>query len=287
MSFLKPALGGSRWDALADAYAERNQVGGGRFGGYAYRDVGATGSLRYRVDESLSFQGGAKVEVGHTNDILGAVDYRLVGVPLTARYDSTDKPLDPTRGVRLTATLTPYPTFLGSSVGFTRATLGASAYYALDRNADYVIAGRLGFGSLFGSPTALATIPSNYRFYTGGLQTVRGYRAQTIGPAGPFGFTVGGRSTFDGSLEARVKITQSIGIAPFFDIGGAYRDIIPQLARSTFGFTRARGDTRMAAGLGLLYYTGIGPIRVDLAAPLNRRPGDRPLALYVSIGQPF
>lgn len=43
----------------------------------------------------------------------------------------------------------------------------------------------------------------------------------------------------------------------------------------------------MAAGLGFRYYTGIGPIRVDIAAPLNPRKGDKPVALYVSIGQAF
>ena len=48
-----------------------------------------------------------------------------------------------------------------------------------------------------------------------------------------------------------------------------------------------RGDTRASAGLGLMYYTGIGPIRVDVAAPLNPRRGDHVVALYVSIGQSF
>ena len=116
-SFLKPALNGTHWDFLLDAVAERNRTGGSRFGGYTYRDAGATASLRYRVDEALSFQGGIKYELGQTSDVLGQVDYRLIGLPFTIRYDTTDKPLDPSRGVRLTGTVTPYPTFLGSSVG--------------------------------------------------------------------------------------------------------------------------------------------------------------------------
>jgi translocation and assembly module TamA len=44
---------------------------------------------------------------------------------------------------------------------------------------------------------------------------------------------------------------------------------------------------QLAAGLGLRYYTPIGPIRVDVAAPLNPRKGDKPVALYISIGQAF
>ena len=42
-----------------------------------------------------------------------------------------------------------------------------------------------------------------------------------------------------------------------------------------------------AAGLGLRYYTAIGPIRLDVAFPLNRRKGDKPVAMYFGIGQAF
>ena len=44
---------------------------------------------------------------------------------------------------------------------------------------------------------------------------------------------------------------------------------------------------RFAAGLGLRYYTAIGPIRLDVAAPLERQKGDRPVAIYISLGQAF
>ena len=285
-SFLKPALGGTHWDFLLDGLAERSRTGGGRFGGYTVRDAGATAGLRYRVDETLSFQGGLKYERGQTSDVLGQVNYQLVGTPLTVRYDTTDKPLDPSRGIRLTGTVTPYPSFLGSSVGFTRANASASAYYALDEDARYILAGRVGLGGLFDAPEDISKIPSNYRFFAGGVGSIRGYRAQSVGPSGPFGFTVGGRSQFDASFETRIKVTDTIGIAPFVDVGGAYRDLVPRFS-NTRADGRERGDTRASAGLGLMYYTGIGPIRVDVAAPLNPRRGDRRLALYVSIGQSF
>lgn len=287
VSFLKPALAGTQWDFLVDGLAERNRTGGGRFGGYTVRDAGATTALRYRVDEALSFQGGLKYERGQTSDVLGQVNYQLVGTPFTVRYDTTDKPLDPSRGIRLTGTVTPYPTFLGSSAGFTRANATASAYYALDEDARYVLAGRVGLGSILGGPEDVSRIPANYRFFAGGVGSIRGYRAQSVGPSGPFGFTVGGRSEFDASIEARIKVTDTIGIAPFLDVGGAYRDAIPRLGKTSRATGHEGGDTRASAGMGLLYYTGIGPIRVDLAAPLNPRRGDKPVAVYVSIGQSF
>ena len=46
-------------------------------------------------------------------------------------------------------------------------------------------------------------------------------------------------------------------------------------------------DVQAAAGIGLRYFSPAGPIRLDLAAPLNARSGDDPVAVYVSIGQAF
>ena len=258
---------------------ERNRIGSPRFGGYTDRLGGFTTGLRYRVDETLSFTGGIKYERGQTSDQISEVSYGLVGIPVGLKFDNTDKPLDPSTGVRVAANITPYPTALGSSVGLTRGTATLSGYYALDEDANTILAGRIGLGTLLDAPTDLRDIPSNYRFFTGGSDSVRGYRFQTIGPrTPPFNFTVGGRSEFDASFEARIKVTDTIGVVPFFDIGGAYPGRMPDFVR---------GDTRMSAGIGLRYYTGFGPVRLDLAFPINPRPGDQPVVLYVSIGQAF
>ncbi|MGI8568241.1 MAG: autotransporter assembly complex protein TamA [Methylocella sp.] len=277
LGFVKPALDGLRLDFLFDAITERNRSGGGRFGGYADELAGGTAALRYRIDETLAAQAGLKFEKGEATDALGRVNYELLGVPLSLRYDGTDRLLDPSRGARVTATVTPYPSIFGTA-GFTKASVAASAYYAVDEDADYIIAGRAGFGSIFGETGGLAAIPANYRFYEGGLATIRGYRYQTVGPSTPLGYTIGGLSGFNATLEARLKVMDNIGVAPFFDVGGAFRGSLP---------FSGGGDTRMAAGIGLLYYTPIGPIRVDVARPLNPRPGDYPVVFYVSIGQPF
>jgi translocation and assembly module TamA len=277
LGFVKPALDGLHVDFLFDGIAEENRAGGGSFGGYAYQLAGGTAALRYRVDETLALQAGLKFEQGEATDALGRVNYTLLGIPLVIRYDGTDKLLDPSRGIRVTALATPYPSLFGTA-GFTKASVTGSAYYAIDDDANTILAGRAGFGSIFSDAGGLASIPANYRFYEGGLATVRGYRYQSVGPSTPQGYTVGGLSAFNATLEARFKIMDNIGVAPFFDVGGAFRDSLP---------FSGGGDTRMSAGMGLLYYTAIGPIRVDIARPLDPRPGDYPVVFYVSIGQPF
>ncbi len=275
VSFLKPALGGSRYDWLLDATGTRERVGTTRYGGYTARYANVTNAIRQRFSDTFSIQAGIEYERGQSSDVLGQVDYTLVGIPLSVRYDSTDSLLDPTRGIRATASVTPYPTFLGSSVGIVQAKGQASAYYALDEDARYVLAGRIGLGSISGA--SLDEIPATRRFYAGGGGSVRGYAYRTLSPLGPLNQLTGGRSLFEASVEARIKITNTIGVVPFFDAGMAFNSAVPNF----------KEQMQYAAGVGLRYYTAIGPIRLDVAAPLNPRKGDKPVALYISIGQAF
>lgn len=274
-SFIKPALGGSRYDWLVDGIATRERVGTNRYGGYTARYANATTAIMRRFSDTFSIQAGLEVERGQTSDVLGQITYTLVGIPLSVKYDSTDSLLDPTRGLRVNASFAPYPTFLGSTVGIYQTKAAVSAYYALDEDARYILAGRIGFGSVAGA--SLNEIPPTRLFYAGGGGSVRGYAYRSIAPLGPFHQVVGGRSLLELSAEARIRITETIGIVPFFDAGTAFESSFPD----------GKQKLQMAAGLGLRYYTGIGPIRVDVAAPLNPRKGDKPVALYVSIGQAF
>lgn len=274
-SFLKPALDGSRYDWRLDGAAVRERVGASRYGGYTARYGNVISAIRRRFSDTFSVQAGIEVERGQTSDQLGQVDYTLVGVPLSVIYDSTDSLLDPTRGVRAVASVAPYPTFLGSTIGVVQSKAALSTYYAFDEDARYVLAGRVGLGSIAGE--SLAEIPATRRFYAGGGGSVRGYAYRTLSPLGPDGRLTGGRSLFEGSVEARVKITDTIGVVPFFDAGMAFESAVPNF----------KERLQLAAGLGLRYYTSIGPIRLDVAAPLNPRKGDKPVALYISIGQAF
>ncbi|HTK13970.1 MAG TPA: autotransporter assembly complex family protein [Xanthobacteraceae bacterium] len=273
--FVKPALAGTRNDLLLDAMAERDRTGGDQYGGYDSNRVVANAAIKHRFSDMFSVQAGVTGDVGRTSDSLGNIDYRLFGVPVTLNYDSTDKPLDPTKGFRVTATATTYPEFFGSSVGFTEALLRASTYYAVDEDARVVLAGRIAAGSLFGESTDL--IPANHRFYAGGGGSVRGYRYRSLSPLGPTGQVVGGSNLLEASFETRVKITDTIGLVPFFDAGGAFSS----------SYSNFSENIRTSAGLGLRYYTAIGPIRLDVAIPLDRRPGDAAYAFYVGIGQAF
>ncbi len=270
MSFIKPALGGSRNDLLFDAYAERERT---KF--YTSRVANATLGIRHRFTDTFSVQAAVEGEIGDSIDPLGRLRYGLVGLPLSVTYDSTDRPLDPTRGVKVMASVAPYRGFNGAPTFFGVGRAQASTYYAIDEAARYILAARVGFGSIVGGD--LAQIPANRRFYAGGGGSVRGYEYKSLGPRDPFGYVVGGRSLLEASFEARIKITDTIGIVPFVDIGQAFASEFPDGSEKL----------RVGAGVGLRYYTSIGPIRVDIATPIDRRSGERPYAIYVSLGQAF
>jgi translocation and assembly module TamA len=273
--FMKPAIADTRNDLLIDAYAERVSTNTLDFTGYTVNDVDVATAIRHRFNQYLSAQVGLDGQVGMATDALGTVNYHLIGVPVSLTYDSTDDKLDPTRGFRATGSFAAYPKAFGSSLDLFQAKGRASAYYSIDPESNYVLAGRVNLESEFGAP--LDDIPANLRFYSGGGGSVRGYAYNTLGPTGPGGAIIGGRSEFDASGELRVKITDTIGVVPFFDAGNAYWGSEPNFGE----------PLQMAAGLGLRYYTAIGPLRLDLATPINPRPGDPRFAVYVSIGQAF
>ena len=274
-SFLKPALWGTTNDLLIDALAEKISTSGAGFVGYQAEDTDVTASLRHRFNQNFWVQAGLEAQKGDATDALGTVNYTLVGVPVSANFDTTDSKFDPTRGVRVNVSAVGFGTFLGSSLDLVQAKAGASAYYSIDADSRYVLAGRVAAGAM-GGPQ-LDEIPANWRFYAGGGGSVRGYAYNELGPTVFWGAVVGGKSLFDASAELRVKVTDTIGVVPFFDIGNAFASNFPNFDQHLF----------TAAGLGLRYYTSVGPIRLDVAFPLERHAGTGPVAVYVSIGQSF
>ena len=124
---------------------------------------------------------------------------------------------------------------------------------------------------------ALDEIPANWLFYAGGGGSVRGYAFNSLGPTGIFDAVIGGRSLFEASAELRVRVTDTIGIVPFFDAGNAFASTFPDFNEPLYS----------SVGLGLRYFTAVGPIRLDVAFPLQRHAGNGPVAVYFSIGQAF
>ncbi|MEG3084866.1 autotransporter assembly complex family protein [Sphingomonas sp. PB2P12] len=193
-------------------------------------------------------------------------------LPTTLNYDGSDDLLNPTRGFRLGARLSPEVSLQNSVFGYARTQFDGSVYQPFgDR---VVLAARTRLGTIVGAPRD--QVAPSRRFYAGGGASVRGYGYQSIGPRDPNNDPIGGRSLTEFSIEARVKAFGNFGIVPFLDAGNIYTSPLPKFTGLQYG-----------TGIGVRYYSNFGPIRLDVGTPINPQPGDSRVAVYVSLGQAF
>lgn len=202
--------------------------------------------------------------------------YLTAAIPLRGAYDGTDDLLDPTKGFRASLRVSPEVSrHEGRQSYYAKLQGDASGYLPVGK---FVLAARARLGSIQGNAATRDIAPSR-RFYAGGGGSVRGYGYQLIGPRNAAGDPSGGRSLYEVSFEARIKtglFDGNLSVVPFIDAGGVDEGSFPSF-----------GDIRYGAGIGVRYKTGFGPLRVDLATPLNPRPGDSRVAVYVALGQAF
>lgn len=207
---------------------------------------------------------------------IGTFLYRTLTLPVGVTWDKRDSKTDAKKGFYIDAEVKPFLGF-GTTGSGLRAFGDLRAYYGVGEEDKLVFAGRVQAGAVFG-PT-LANTPRDDLFLSGGGGTVRGQPYQSLGitvPVGASSYTIGGNRFLAGSLEARMKVTESIGIVGFVDAARVDQD----------AFFGATGDWHAGAGLGLRYDTGIGPIRLDVAAPVSGKTG-KGIQIYVGLGQAF
>jgi translocation and assembly module TamA len=230
--------------------------------------------LEERQFSPYTLGGGLLLDRAHLTDSDRDEDYLLLGTPVYLRRDTTDSLLDPTLGSRSTLTLTPYHSLSGRDLNFLSSRIEDRVYHRIGGNDRMVLAGYAALGSIVGAD--LAAIPVDKRLYAGGAGSVRGYGYQLAGPLDASGKPIGGRSSLELGVEFRYRFTESLGIAPFIEAGNVYHTSLPNSVKLFYG-----------GGIGLRYYTIVGPIRLDLAFPFEKRPTDSPIQVYISLGQAF
>lgn len=260
----------------ADLYAQTIQVRA-----YDANTLSATASLEKQ--STLIFQkpwtysfGIQLIGTQETTSTTPRTTYFIAALPLRGAYDASDNLLDPTKGWRLSLRISPeISTTDGTKSSYVKTQIDASIYQRV--NSRIILAARTRLGAIAG--TELDNIAPSRRFYAGGGASVRGYSYQRVGPLDAAGEPTGGRSLTEFSLEARVKtglFGGAVGVVPFVDAGTVGPSATPTLS-----------GLRLGAGLGLRYQTNFGPIRIDVGTPINPRPGDSRLGVYIALGQAF
>ncbi len=262
----------------------------------AYERTAILGSAIFsrRITPELTLSGGLSTELAQIRQEGARRTYNLVQAPLTAAYDSTGSLFDPVHGVRVSLNVTPSLSLPSGGRGSSVAGTGRSAEFVvlqasgstyLDMAALFggqrgrsVLAVRGLVGEINGAQSF--DVPPDQRFYAGGGGTVRGYRFQSVGPHFADGVPAGGTSVEVGTLEYRQRFGASYGAVVFADAG--------QVGASSSRLYGAN-TLRIGAGAGFRYYTPIGPIRLDVAVPLNKDTREKTdiVEAYIGIGQAF
>lgn len=234
----------------------------------------AAAGVSVELSDRDTVSAGGELMWSDVEDAFGKNKYLTAAIPIEYVRDTRDDKLNPTEGYRLLVNAKPsYETYRGTVFSsFEGAITGYQALGAEDR---VVLAGKLSGGTIIGGDK-LSDIPATRRFFLGGGGTVRGYGYQEISPRNGKDELLGGRSYVAASAEVRIGVTETIGVVPFIDVGTVSTDEVPDF-----------NDIRAGAGIGLRYATPFGPLRLDVAVPLNKYPGGTSFGVYAGIGQSF
>jgi outer membrane protein assembly factor BamA len=225
----------------------------------------------------------------------------LSSFSLSVLRDTRNDQIAPTRGEYFSAYGQVAARALGGQVGFGKSFFRASAFRMVPRSDRVVLAGNAFLGLATGFPQQDANgativdvngepvrdLPQSERFYAGGDTTMRGFAVDQLGvrhtPLRPSdtidanGFPLGGNAEALFNFEVRVATWRAIETHGFVDTGNVFKRAA-DIDVSQF---------RTAYGVGVLYKSFVGPIRLDLGFKLHPLPGESLTAFFVTFGQAF
>ncbi|MGR9015178.1 MAG: autotransporter assembly complex protein TamA, partial [Gammaproteobacteria bacterium] len=163
----------------------------------------------------------------------------------------SDSPTRPTRGHRLEFNLAGSYKNPLSDVSFAQGSVAAVWTHPLPWSGRFIARTEQGATWV----DQFDRLPSSYRYYAGGMNSIRGYAYKELGAKDPLGNVVGGKFLSVVSAEYEQSVLDDWGVAAFIDGGNA--------------FNPENISIKAGAGLGVRWYSPIGPIRLDFAIPLN------------------
>lgn len=243
-------------------------------GGYQYEEIAGTDSLSKLLTVGPEWHsrlpsGWERVislkwqrEEYRLGDDSGLSTLLMPGISYS--YLRSDNRIDPQNGYRLQ-----FETQVAAEGAMSDANLlrGDALVKGLTTFAhNHRLLGRLQVGGNF--TNGYSSIPPSLRFFAGGDQSVRGYDYQTLSPTNSDGDRIGGRYMVAGSVEYQYSVAEKWRVATFVDQGNSFNNLdLPSL--------------KTGVGIGVRWVSPVGPLRLDLAHPLD---GDGGVRLHFSMG---
>jgi outer membrane protein insertion porin family len=191
------------------------------------------------------------------------------GVSLSVTRDSTDDAIFPSTGSKNTASLEYTGGPLLGDVSFTRYGATSSWFFPLPLDTVFGVRGRIGYMTA----NEGKEVPIYERYYLGGINSLRGLRE--VGPKDPAtGTVIGGLTLLNFNFEYVFPLIKNAGMkgVVFFDIGNSWES----------GYHPE--DMRKTAGVGVRWFSPIGPLRLEWGYVLDPKEGESPSRFEFTIG---
>jgi len=204
--------------------------------------------------------------------------YLNVRMTINWRHDSRDSAIFPKKGglqqVQAEATVP------GSDLQYYRLSYTHKRYIPLVSPLVLSLEGDLGYGDSYSGTSEL---PPFKKFYAGGVESVRGYRANTLGPRDVVtGDPLGGNLKVVGNVTLLFPPpftgVESVRLGLFFDVGNVFDT-------HAAGFNVS--DFRYSTGLAVSWLSPLGALNISLAQPLKKAAGDDTEYFQFSFGTTF
>lgn len=200
------------------------------------------------------------------------------GITLSVSWDNTDDFYLPRKGFTLSQSFE--KTGVGAQANYLKSRTNFNKYTGLEEWVGFDAIFR--YKSRFYSVIDNGNIPLAEKFYMGGIGSVRGYESYSISPGyaddnAVNGFRrIGGKMTFSNSLELSFPLVPKakMRLVSFVDWGFIGDNSLNEYSKGGYG-------------LGLEWFSPVGPIQLMFANALNEQKGDRTAKFEFTMGQRF
>lgn len=257
-----------KWKQEYDDYT-RNSLGGALTLGFPLKflDDYTRGLVRYDYDDA---------EISDVTETEGPL-YDMIGKNVTSsmllrvKRDSRNDLWNPSRG-SINEISFQYAG-LGGDEKFNKYRARTAWFFPLFWKTVFMAQGRWGYIQDRGHLSVYQ------KFFLGGINTVRGFKYETISPVDENGYKIGGTKMMCYNLEYRFPLLKEQGVVGlvFFDAGNVFDE------DESWTFS----GIRRSAGAGVRWYSPIGPLRLEYGFNLDPKDDEPSGRWEFSVGGMF
>ncbi|MDP1991263.1 MAG: outer membrane protein assembly factor BamA [Syntrophales bacterium] len=249
-----------------------------QYDSYKLDTKGFGATLGYPLWQYVTGYVGYRLSIDDVNDVLDTASYYIKkqagettssGVTLSVTRDSTDDVIFPSTGSKNSASVEHTGGILLGDVSYTRYGMTSAWFFPLPLDTVLGVRGRIGYMQ----PNEGKEVPIFERYYLGGINSLRGLRE--VGPRDPVtGDVIGGLTMLNFNVEYVFPLIKNAGMKGlvFFDTGNSWES----------GYHL--GDMRKTAGVGVRWYSPIGPLRLEWGYVLDRKESESASRWEFTIG---